>query len=98
MAKEAKLYYTAPSDECFEDMKACAVKVWGGYDNEYGYATDKIGRIKDIENVQDNFMYILAMFDHENQAKMGELLQEKTKDEARARMIDGGMLPSQLPF
>ena len=95
---KAKLYYTAPSDECFEDMKKCAIQVWNEYDDEYGYATGKIARIKDIGNIEDNFMYILAMFDQDNQQKVGELLQEKTKEEARARMIDGGMEPWQIPF
>lgn len=94
----AKLYYTPPSDECFENMKQCAIQVWKNYDDEYGYATGKINRIKDISNIEDNFMYILAMFDIVNQRKMGRLLEEKTKEEARARMIDGGQPAWAMPF
>jgi len=93
-----KLYYEAPSDECFEDMKKCAIEIWSGYDDQYGYATEKINQIKDIGNIKDNFMYILAMFDIFNQQKVGYLLSENTKEEARKRMLDGGMTLSELPF
>jgi plastocyanin domain-containing protein len=95
---DARLYYSAPPQECFEDMKNCAIQIWKGYDNEYGYADEKINQIKDIGNVKDNFMYILAMFDDINQRKMGDILLEETKSEARARMIDGGMPGYMLPF
>jgi hypothetical protein len=72
--------------------------VWQTYDDEYGYATEKVNRIKDIQNIEDNFMYILAMFDIENQRKVGEKLSEQTKKEARDRMIEGGMPDYMLPF
>lgn len=92
----AQLYYTAPTEDAFNEMKAAAIKVWGKYDDTYGYATEKISRIKGIQNVQDNFMYILAMFDHLNQRDAIALLSEPTKDAVRERMIDGGNDPRDL--
>lgn len=86
----SKLYYTAPSDEAFEDMRKACIEVWGQYDNEFGYVDDKTGRIKEIANVQDNFMYMIAMFDHINQRKVVAKLSEATKQAVRERMIDGG--------
>ena len=68
----SQLYYTKPSDECFEEVKQAAIDVWNTYDNEYGYATEKINGIKDIKNVSDNLMYIVAMFDQNNQSKLAE--------------------------
>lgn len=65
-----ELYYTAPSDEVFDDIKTNAIKIWQGYDDTHGYATEKIDRIKDLLNVKDNYMYIVAMFDQDNQAKL----------------------------
>ena len=95
---EAKLYYTAPSDEMFDELKAKAMEVWQGYDNEYGYATEKIDRIKDIGNVKDNFMYMVSMFDQDNQRKLAEKLSPDTRRAVRDRMIDGGNPEDLIPF
>ena len=61
--KKAKLYYTPSTDEQFNELKEKAIEIWQGYDDTHGYATEKINAIKDIENVSDNFMYMVAMFD-----------------------------------
>jgi hypothetical protein len=85
------LYYTPPSDEAFQDMKDACMKVWGKYSSsEGGYMEEKLSRIRDIQNIQDNFMYMLAMFDEENQTAAISLLKEETKDAVRERMIAGG--------
>ena len=85
------LYYKAPSDEAFEEMKKAAIEVWGQYaDSPGGYMEEKVSRIEGIQNVQDNFMYMLAMFDQDNQRKVIALLSEPTKDAVRERMVAGG--------
>lgn len=73
-----ELYYTAPSDAIFEDIKRNAIKIWQGYDDTYGYATEKIDNIKDLANVSDNYMYMVAMFDRENQLKLISMLQPES--------------------
>ena len=92
----SKLYYTPPSDKCFEELKEKAIEIWKTYDDTYKYATGKINRIKDIKNIQDNFMYILAMFDHINQRKVISKLSNETKEAIRIRLIDGGNDKSYL--
>lgn len=72
-------YYTAPPDDVFNEIKEAAIKIWSSYDDTYGYATEKIGRIKDIENVKDNAWYMVAMFDQPNQCKLVSLVSDKTK-------------------
>ena len=32
-----KLYYTPPSEECFNELKQKAIEIWQSYDNTYGY-------------------------------------------------------------
>lgn len=83
-----RLYYVAPSDEVFEDMKAAATVIWNRYDNPY--RTEKLDRIKDIGNIKDNFMYIFAMFDTSNQRACASLLKKETLNELRSRLRDGG--------
>lgn len=92
----SKLYYTAPSDQAFKEMKQAATRVWLGYDDEFGYATEKVDRIKDIENIRDNFMYMLAMFDQDNQRKVIADISDVTKIAVKERMVSGGALESEM--
>lgn len=94
----SKLYYTAPSDEVFNEVKEKAIQVWRGYDDKFGYATEKINRIEGMQNIQDNVMFIVAMFDGNNQQKLAELLSDEAKKAIRERMIDGGNRPEYIPF
>lgn len=82
-------YYTAPSDEVFQDIKDNAIKIWKTYDDTYGYASSKIDRIKDLENVSDNAWYITAMFDSKNQAKLLMMVKPETA-EILLKAIRGG--------
>ena len=97
----AELYYTPPSDEVFEEVRAKAMILWTIVDSDndkFGYATGKIARIKDIENVQDNLMYIVAMFDIFNQQLLAEELSGEACREIRVRMIDGGQPEHLIVF
>lgn len=78
-------YYTPPSDEMFDDIKRNAIKVWQTYDNEYGYVDEKVDRIKDLANVSDNYGYIVAMFDSNNQAKLLLMVKPETAEFIRQR-------------
>jgi len=73
-------YYKAPPDEIFEDIKENAIKVWQEMDNTYSYVDEKVGRIKDIGNVEDNAWYIVAMFDSQNQQKLLNLVKPQTAE------------------
>lgn len=82
------LYYTAPSAEAFNEMKTAAAARWSSYDDPY--KSEKLARIYGIENVQDNFMYLFAMFDSTNQRIVAHSLSEATLKELRDRLLDGG--------
>ena len=79
MSLSQEEYYTAPSQEVFDDIKENAIKIWQTYDDTYGYATEKTDRIKDIQNISDNAWYIVAMFDWQNQKKFLEMVKPETK-------------------
>mgnify|MGYP001563554902 CR=1 FL=1 len=87
------LYYTPPIDDQFKELKKEAIELWKKVDTDndkFGYATSKISRIKDIQNVGDNFMYMVAMFDSGNQRLLAGKLSPETKTAVRDRMIAGG--------
>jgi len=89
-----KLYYTPPRIEIFIEVKEAAMQTWREIDSDndkYGYATEKINRIKYIANVADNLMLMVAMFDDENQLLLSLKLSDEAKAAIRARMVDGGM-------
>lgn len=72
-------YYQPPADEIFEDIKKCAIEVWKEYDDTFKYATSKINQIKDIQNIQDNAAFIVAMFDQRNQIKLWARAKHETR-------------------
>mgnify|MGYP001607778381 CR=1 FL=1 len=94
----SKLYYTAPDQNQFDEVKAKAIELWATMGDEPSYSKEKIGRIKNITNVQDNFMYMIAMFDHHNQSKLANTLSKETRMSIRERMIDGGNPESLIVF
>lgn len=72
-------YYIPPSDPIFEEVKNQAIEIWKTYDDTHGYATGKINRIKELPNIEDNFMYMVAMFDIYNLDKLSKKLSKKAK-------------------
>jgi len=97
----ARLYYTPPTEEQFNEVKEKSMELWKEVDTDndkYGYISGKINAIKDIKNVQDNFMYMIAMFDINNQGKLAEKLSDETRLAIRERMIDDGNPEEYIPF
>lgn len=86
----SKLYYTPPTDKQFKELKTKAIEIWKTYDNQHGYVDEKVNRIKDIKNVGDNFMYIVAMFDSTNQSILSSKLSVETRKAVADRIKDGG--------
>jgi hypothetical protein len=96
-----KLYYTPPHEDIFNEVKKASMELWKLVDSDhdkYGYATEKINKIKDIKNVSDNFMYMVAMFDSGNQGLLASKLSEASRLAIRERMIDGGNPSYLIPF
>ena len=85
-----RLYYTAPSDECFEDLKQKSIELWKSKHAHPSYEKEKVDYIEKMQNISDNFMTLFAMFDHNNQRKVGETISQATKDALNERLIDGG--------
>ena len=73
-------YYTTPAQEIFDDIKQNSIKIRKTYDDTYWYATEKISIVESIENNKDNWLYIVAMFDSNNQSKLLNLVNQETKD------------------
>ena len=63
-------YYTAPSNEVFNEIKEKSIEIWQTYDDTSGYASEKIDRVKSITNFKDNWGSIVGMFDNHNQQKL----------------------------
>jgi len=72
-------YYKAPSQEIFNEIKLSCIKIWKTYDDTFGYATEKIDRIKDIENIRDNCLFMVAMFDVLNMKKLLDSLSTESR-------------------
>ena len=84
------LYYQAPTDKQFQEVKDKAIEIWNTYDDTYGYRTEKVNRIKDLKNIKDNVMYMVAMFDTPNQVKLSYKLSGETRKVISDRIKDAG--------
>lgn len=92
------LYYTPPTKEIFEEVKTKSIELWNQYDDQFGYVTEKVDRIKDIGNVGDNLMFMVAMFDVMNMYKLSALLSKEAKKAIRERMVAGGSTDLAIIF
>lgn len=90
--KMSQLYYTAPEDSIFNEIKQAAIEIWQGYDDTFGYASEKISRISDMENIGDNVMYIFSMFDTSNQQRLARRLSVDARRAIGTRLLDAGMV------
>jgi len=93
-----RLYYTPPPDKIFKEVKEKCIEIWNTYDNTYGYVDEKVDRIKDIKNIQDNLMYMIAMFDINNQKRLADKLSNKAHLAIKERMIDGKAFEYSILF
>lgn len=100
----SELYYTPPTkatQEQFDELKAKAIELWKEVDKDndkYGYASEKINKIKDLENVGDNFIYMVAMYDSINQLLLAGRLSPETKQAVADMIKDGGTPDFLNPF
>lgn len=89
-------YYTAPCDRVFHEVKGAALEIWKSYDPQTIGTKNKINRIERMENIRDNFMVIVAMFDIFNQRKLAQTISEDAKNQIRDRLKAGGAGPTNL--
>ena len=68
-----KLYYTALDKEHFTKLKISCLLVWSQYE-DFNYKAEKFSKVVRMENVKDNYMSMIAMFDHINQAHLFHIL------------------------
>lgn len=81
-----KLYYTPPTDKIFDEVKKQSIKIWKTYDNTFGYVDEKVNSIKNMKNIKDNFMYMIAMFDLFNQLRLINNLSQDARLAIRERL------------
>ena len=51
-----------------------------------------------MENIKDNLMYLVAMFDHMNHQQLATMLSDEAKTAIRERMVNGGNPSYLIPF
>lgn len=76
-------YDDAPSDEIFDEIKQASIEIWQTYDDEHGYATEKILRVNAINNFRDNWGTMVGMFDAPNQKKLFMMLSPEAQTKVK---------------
>jgi hypothetical protein len=68
--------HITPSEEIFKEMINIATIIWKQYDDEFGYVTEKLNIIHNLENYEDNIMIAYRMFDWLNQLEFRARVSE----------------------
>ena len=96
-----KLYYEAPTDEIFNEVKKASMDLWTERYPEATspfYAKEKVSEIEPLQNISDNVMSIIARFDQTNMRYLAEKLSPEARQALKDRMIDGGSNEWETPF
>ena len=86
---DIKYYYKQPKQEYFDEVKSVSIKAWGLFDDQFGYATEKINSIKDLENNSTNYMMMVKMFHQLNWEVLAELLSLEVRNDISIRLNAG---------
>jgi hypothetical protein len=86
MEKSVKLFYTPPREESFNELKEVCIRFWNTFDDEFGYASEKIGRIKDLSNDGPNFVMMIQMIHPVAREVISKLLSLETRNEISMRL------------
>lgn len=92
------LYYTPPDKQIFEEVKRASVRIWKSYDNVNGHLDSKIKHIEELRNIADNFMYMVAMFDIQNQTRLASMLSNSARLAIRQRLVASGAVDYFIVF
>ncbi len=83
-----KIYYMPPSEKVFNEIKQKAMELWEEKDIHPNYLKEKLDRIKHLDNVKDNAMYIISMFSYDNLIKLAGKLSTDARVAIHIRLVD----------
>ena len=86
---DIKYYYKQPKQEYFDELKSACIKFWRAFDDQFGYATEKINSIKDLDNNSTNYMMMVKMFHQLNWEVLAELLSLEVRNDISIRSNSG---------
>lgn len=86
---DLKYYYKQPKQEYFDELKNVCIKIWKFEDNQFGYVTEKINQIKDLENTATNYMMMIKMFHPLMWEIHAELLSLEVRNDISIRLNAG---------
>ena len=95
------LYYRPPHEHIFNEVKRKCIEVWkekiktGSYPD---YISGKVERIKQLDNVEDNMMSMIAMFSPDNMILLAQKLSLESREAIYNRLIDGGATTIAIIF
>ncbi len=93
-----RLYYTAPRDQIFNEVKNACIETWKEVGSHPLYIKEKVDYVSQVNNISDNVMTIVALFDENNMQILAEKLGDEARQAIRARMVDGGHPSFLIPF
>lgn len=93
LKKKRSIYETATPDDVFAEVKNKAKQYWiDNFENTHGYVTGKIERIDRIENHDDDYLFILKMFDPQHEKKCILSMSQEAREWIKKSKIAKGYI------
>lgn len=86
---DIKYYYKQPKQEYFDELKSVCIKVWKLENDQFGYVTEKINRIENMENNATNYIEMVKMFHSLYWEILAELLSLEVRNDISIRLNAG---------
>lgn len=93
---QEKLYYQEPCDSIFIEVKGACIDIWKTIYTEPTHFKKREKHINDMENIRDNMMTIIALFSHDNLARLGDRLSDKANKSIRDRCLSVDALEARF--
>lgn len=91
LKKKKSKYDEAPPEDVFNEIKEKCIEYWKeNFNDENGYVTAKINRINKIKNVDNDFLFMVNMFDTQNEKFCIQGMNPKARAWIRATKISLG--------
>jgi hypothetical protein len=87
---KTEFFYKSPKDSYFEELRSVCIRYWSTFDDQFGYATEKINQVKSFENNEGNFMTMVKMIHPLAWEVIAELLSLETRNQISLRLEAGG--------
>jgi len=83
-------YNPVLTDDIFNEVKGLCTKLWGKYDNQFGYVDEKMDEVNSLPKTWTSVIKMIRMFHVLIQRRLFERFSTETNESIKLEMYDRG--------